>query len=159
MPHFTPVPVTDPRAVDLLAEYFTDRGRSFPVAQGVYVPSFPSPDEFIVPRGVFLLLEDGASALGCGGIRRLTAPPTDRVRRYEIKHVWLQPPARGRGWGRLLLGELERRAVLFGAEEVVLDTNASLEAAAGLYRSSGYESIPAYNTNPNATNWYRKTLV
>jgi len=40
----------------------------------------------------------------------------------------------------------------------VLDTNDSLEAAAGLYRSSGFESVPAYNDNPNATTWYRKRL-
>jgi hypothetical protein len=40
----------------------------------------------------------------------------------------------------------------------VLDTNASLAAAGGLYRSSGYVDIPPYNENPNATNWYLKTL-
>ena len=40
----------------------------------------------------------------------------------------------------------------------MLDTNASLESAAALYRRSGYVSIAPYNDNPNATNWYRKTL-
>jgi hypothetical protein len=57
-----------------------------------------------------------------------------------------------------LLAELERRAIGFGATESVLDTNASLTAAAGLYHSSGYRSIPPYNDNPNATNWYAKRL-
>ena len=56
-----------------------------------------------------------------------------------------------------MLARLERRALALGATEFVLDTNASLEAAAGLYRSSGYDTIPAYNDNPNATDWYRKT--
>jgi hypothetical protein len=49
--------------------------------------------------------------------------------------------------------------VRLGATELVLDTNASLEAAAGLYQSSGFLDVPAYNDNPNATNWYRKELV
>jgi hypothetical protein len=40
----------------------------------------------------------------------------------------------------------------------VLDTNESLEAAAGLYRTHGYESIQPYNDNPNATDWFRKPL-
>ena len=76
--------------------------------------------------------------------------------RFEVKHLWLAPEGRGRGEGRRLLQELERRAVAFGAEEIVLDTNASLEAAGGLYRSSGYVDIEPYNANPNATHWYGK---
>ena len=75
-----------------------------------------------------------------------------------MKHLWLAPAASGRGAGRGLLGELERRAVAFGAQELVLDTNASLEAAGGLYRSSGYVDIEPYNENPNATNWYGKRV-
>jgi GNAT superfamily N-acetyltransferase len=78
--------------------------------------------------------------------------------RFEAKHLWLQPQVRGRGWGSLLLAELERRAREFGASEMVLDTNASLEAAGQLYQRSGYEDVPPYNDNPNATNWYRKRL-
>ncbi|KFF60449.1 hypothetical protein JF66_04450 [Cryobacterium sp. MLB-32] len=157
MPHFTDVSVADPRAAALLTEYFGDRALSFPAAQGVYRPSFPAPEQFVPPLGVFLLLGDAADPVGCGGVRRIADSPADRVR-YEVKHVWVQPRARGRGWGRLLLAELERRARLFGAEDLVLDTNASLAAAAGLYLSSGYESIAAYNDNPNATNWYGKEL-
>jgi len=158
MPEFIAVPVSDPRASALLTEYFEDRALTFPPEQGVYVPAFPAAAQFIAPQGVFLLLHDGGPAIGCGGIRRIDDSPTGRVR-YEVKHLWLQPAARGRGWGRVLLAELERRAVLFGAHELVLDTNASQEAAAGLYRSSGYASVAAYNSNPNATHWYRKQLA
>jgi ribosomal protein S18 acetylase RimI-like enzyme len=75
-----------------------------------------------------------------------------------VKHLWLAPAGRGRGEGRRLLAELERRAIGFGAGELVLDTNASLEAAGGLYRSSGYVDVEPYNANPNATNWYGKRV-
>ncbi|WP_426515730.1 GNAT family N-acetyltransferase [Diaminobutyricibacter sp. McL0618] len=78
--------------------------------------------------------------------------------RYEIKHLWVDPAYRGLGLGRSILSELEDRARGFGATEVVLDTNFSLEAAGALYRSSGYEAIEPYNDNPNATDWYRKVL-
>ena len=78
--------------------------------------------------------------------------------RYEVKHLYLRESTRGRGWGRDLLAELEGRATEFGADEVLLDTNRSLTAAGGLYRSAGYESVEPYNDNPNATDWYRKVL-
>ena len=34
----------------------------------------------------------------------------------------------------------------------------ALEAAGALYARSGYETIAAYNDNPNATRWYGKAL-
>ena len=78
--------------------------------------------------------------------------------RAEVKHLYLRDRARGRGWGRELLAELEARAVGLGARVVVLDTNATLEAAQGLYRSSGYLEVEPYNDNPNATHWFSKDL-
>jgi GNAT superfamily N-acetyltransferase len=62
------------------------------------------------------------------------------------------------GLGKALLAELERRAREFGATEVVLDTNAALVEAGGLYRSAGYAEVEPYNDNPNATHWFRKEL-
>jgi GNAT superfamily N-acetyltransferase len=181
MPQFTPVSVTDAGALALLTQYFSDRESSFPSAQGTYRTTFPSPEQFMPPRGVFLLVSGdegsadegsadagsadaagatdagGVAFLGCGGIRRIDDAPGG-VPRFEVKHIFLQPQARGRGWGRALLDELERRARELGAGEIVLDTNASLEAAGALYTRSGYEDAPPYNDNPNATNWYRKRL-
>ncbi|WP_460946889.1 GNAT family N-acetyltransferase [Okibacterium endophyticum] len=151
MPTFEPVPVTDPRAQRALDEYF--HGRELGFIGGEYRVTYPDPHSFEPPAGQFLLvIDDSGDAVGCGGIRRIGPD------RYEVKHLYLHEKTRGRGWGRLLLAELERRASVLGALEVVLDTNATLAAAGGLYRSAGYESIEAYNTNPNATNWYRKQL-
>jgi ribosomal protein S18 acetylase RimI-like enzyme len=163
MVSFREVSVADTTAHALLAEYFDARARSFPVAQGNYHTAFPSPEQFVPPRGVFLLVEgvdlSGKPAgVGCGGIRHLE-PDVAGPAVYEVKHLWVQPHTRGLGFGRALLEELEARARGFGAERLVLDTNASLEAAAGLYRSSGYHTIVSYNDNPNATHWYAKSLV
>lgn len=160
---FRETAVTDQAAQTLLTEYFGSRELSFPAAQGSYRPVFPSAGQFVPPHGVFLVVEgDGpdreAADVGCGGIRSLEPAGDGRVR-FEVKHLWLQPHTRGLGYGRALLLELERRAREFGAQQLVLDTNDSLTAAGGLYRSSGFVTIAPYNENPNATTWFAKDLV
>jgi ribosomal protein S18 acetylase RimI-like enzyme len=149
-------------AVAMLTEYFGSRDLTFPSGPGSYTTKFPVASDFEPPRGVFLIVEgdnlEGEPAdVGCGGIRSVD-PGEDGAVRFEVKHLWLESHTRGSGYGRLLIEELERRAIAFGADELVLDTNDSLEAAAGLYRSTGFETIRAYNDNPNATTWYRKRL-
>lgn len=157
-------PVTSPTAIRLLTEYFNARAAGFPGGPSGYHATHPGENDFLQPNGVFLIVlceADVSSrpvAVGCGGIRRAPAGEASDIR-FEVKHLWLQPRARGRGSGRALLEELESRARGFGATELVLDTNSSLEAATGLYRSSGFVSIAPYNDNPNATNWYGKQLV
>ena len=151
MPTYRATPVTDATAQALLAEYFSYRASTFPTPSG-YRVALPDPARFTAPDGVFVVVREFGEAIGCGGIRRL------QDARFEVKHLWIRPLARGRGLGRALLRELERRALRLGATELVLDTNASLEAAGELYRSSGYEAMPAYNDNPNATDWYGKRV-
>ena len=155
---FREVDVTSAEALALLDAYFAERAAGFPAAQGAYRPTYPTVEQFTPPAGVFLVVEDDGEVIGCGGVRRIQRRPETNEVRFEVKHLWLAPAARGRGAGRLLLEELERRAVEFGAQELVLDTNASLEAAGGLYRSSGYDDIEPYNANPNATHWYGKRV-
>jgi ribosomal protein S18 acetylase RimI-like enzyme len=158
MLRFRDTAVTDPDAHRLLGEYFAERARGFPPEQGEYRPTWPDAAQFTPPSGVFLVAEDDTGvAVGCGGIRRI-ADAEDGTVRFEVKHLWLSSAGRGRGEGRRLLDELEARAIGFGAGQIVLDTNASLEAAGGLYRSSGYVQIPPYNANPNANHWYGKRV-
>jgi ribosomal protein S18 acetylase RimI-like enzyme len=166
MVSFREVSVDDDSARALLTEYFGARAQSFPATQGTYRTTFPTPTDFVPPRGVFLVVEGedlagDASDVGCGGIRLLDSPDVspDSAGIYEVKHLWLQPHTRGLGLGRALLAELEARARQLGATALVLDTNVSLEAAGGLYRSSGFVEVPAYNNNPNANLWLRKALT
>ena len=156
---FREVDVTSAEAIGLLDSYFAERAAGFPPEQGEYRPTYPTAQQFTPPAGVFLVVEEGGEVIGCGGVRRIQRRPDTYEVRFEVKHLWLSPAARGRGAGRRLLEELERRAIEYGAEELVLDTNASLEAAGGLYRSSGFTTIEPYNTNPNATHWYGKRVA
>ena len=105
-----------PTAHGLLTEYFAARADVFP--GGAYRPTYPDASAFVAPEGVFLVVEDETAGVdtpryvGCGGIRRLADGPAGV--RYEVKHLYLAPSTRGRGWGRLLLDELERRGPATG---------------------------------------------
>ncbi|HEV7624639.1 MAG TPA: GNAT family N-acetyltransferase [Amnibacterium sp.] len=152
-----PVSPTDAVPAALLADYFAERAAGFPTPGG-YRPATADPAAFAPPHGLFLLLEeDDGTPLGCGGLR--TLPPTSDGGRMEVKHLYVVPAARGRGLGRRLLAALETAARDAGARTLVLDTNRSLEAAGGLYRSAGFLPVPPFNDNPNATDWYGKALT
>jgi ribosomal protein S18 acetylase RimI-like enzyme len=155
VPRYVPTPVDDPVAAELLDEYFTSRELGF--TGGVYRRYTPDPQTFVPPAGTFLVVFDDDTPAGCGGVRMLPAAPGEALR-GEIKHLWIRDAFRGRGWGRTLLTELEVRAFGLGARVVVLDTNATLEAAQSLYRSSGYDQIAPYHDNPHATHWFSKPL-
>ncbi|MGM7666117.1 GNAT family N-acetyltransferase [Microbacterium sp. A93] len=155
MLEFRPASPTAAQSHAILVEYFALRAAEFP--GGSYTPTFPTASAFDPPTGVFLLAGPISAPVGCGGIRRLEDSPAGI--RYEVKHLFLRPDTRGQGWGRAILEELERRAREWGASELVLDTHHTLEAAGALYARSGFESIERYNENPNATRWYRKSLV
>ncbi|PZU40729.1 MAG: PadR family transcriptional regulator [Microbacterium sp.] len=159
MVHLRESPVDTAEAHTLLAEYFGARADIFP--GGGYRTVFPDPAAFVPPRGVFVVLEqegagETAQAVGCGGIRRID--DGDLGMRYELKHLYVKPEGRGKGWGRMLLDDLEARARAFGAAELVLDTHHTLEAAGSLYAHSGFAAIAPYNDNANATRWYGKSL-
>jgi GNAT superfamily N-acetyltransferase len=104
-----------------------------------FVPSeriFATEDAFAGDGSAWLVLYDDAAApIGCGGLRAL-APGVG-----EIKRMFVTRRARGRGLGRLLLRELERRAVRAGRSRVRLLTTEVLGEACALYAAEGYEPI------------------
>jgi GNAT superfamily N-acetyltransferase len=138
----------------LLGEYFAELVRTFPDGFDPEAGSTTAdPTELSPPRGVFLVVrEDDGTAVGCGGVKLIDS------RTAEIKRMWLHPSTRGRGLGALLLNALEDAARSLGARDGVLDTNATLEAALGMYRRHGWGEVPAYNDNPYATHWFAKEL-
>ena len=152
---------TDPVAAALLDQYFAARAEGFPAEQGGYRRPVLEAEQFMLPTGVFLLVEGENLAgepadVGCGGIR--TVPDGPLGARREVKHVWVQPHARRIGAGRALMLELERRAREAGARELVLDTHHAQVAAGALYDALGYRPIEPFNDNPNATRWLGKPL-
>jgi GNAT superfamily N-acetyltransferase len=140
-------------ASELLERYYAELDARFP---GGFDPDRAvavAPAELFAPRGAFLVARIDGHPLGCGSVRKLDGATS------EIKRMWIDPVARGRGLGRSLLAALEAKAIEFGCRSIRLDTNAHLTEAVGLYRSSGYLEVRAYNDNPYAAHWFEKSLT
>lgn len=97
-----------------------------------------APEQFGPPHGDFLVAFVDSEPVGCGGFRIVS----DGV--GEIKRMYVQPRARGRGIARRLLAELERSAVEAGCRQVILETGSAQPEADALYTSSGYTAVPAF---------------
>ena len=114
--------------------------------------STAEPQEVRPPRGVFLVAYLRGIAMGCGALKHHAGGVSD------LKRMWVDEGARGRGVGRRLLAELERRAVEHGDSVVRLETNAVLTEAMDLYRKSGYLEVEPFNDEPFADHWFSKRL-
>ena len=94
----------------------------------------------IPPEGVaaMLLVRVDGVAAGCGALRGRGEGVG------ELKRMFVLPEYRGRGLSRLVLVELERRAVALGWERLILETGVLQPEAIGLYLSEGYRPMPNY---------------
>ncbi|HET6849158.1 MAG TPA: GNAT family N-acetyltransferase [Gaiellales bacterium] len=134
------------RYVEELAERFED---GFDPAR-----SLPADDaDLRPPRGVLLVARLRGGPVGCGAVKLHGDAPA------ELKRMWVSPAARGIGLGRRMLHELEAFAEAAGAPAVRLETNRALTQAIALYRSAGYEEVPAFNDERYAHHWFEKRLT
>lgn len=62
----------------------------------------------------------------------------------EIKRIWVEPEARGRGLSRRLLAVLEAEAVAHGIGLLRLETGIASDEALGLYRGAGFAACPPF---------------
>ncbi len=94
------------------------------------------------PSGCLLLVMNGATAVGCGGLRRLS----DGV--GELKRLYVRHAVRGLGLARRVAQGLLAKARALGYATLRLDTLAGMTAARRLYGSLGFREIAAYYDNP-----------
>jgi ribosomal protein S18 acetylase RimI-like enzyme len=145
--------VEDPRSTAArwcLDQYFAELGDRFETGFDPALSIPAAADEMTPPRGLLLVARMREQPVGCGALKHHPSAPT------ELKRMWVAREARGLGLGRRLLRELERRAVAAGASTLQLETNGSLVEAIALYRSSGYDEVPAFNQEPYAHHWFQK---
>ncbi len=145
-------PATDPDARWCLEQYFAELDARFEAGFDSADALAEDPDALSPPSGLFVVAVLDGAPMGCVG---LTFHRPDLA---EIKRMWVAPAGRGRGLGRGLLAEAERRAAAHGCRTAQLDTNRVLDEAIALYRSSGYAEIGRYSDNPYAHHWFEKTL-
>jgi DNA-binding MarR family transcriptional regulator/GNAT superfamily N-acetyltransferase len=108
--------------------------------------------ELIPPTGLLLVASLYGEPVGCGAII-LTGTGLAKIRR-----MWVSPAVRGLGLGRRILAGLEAHAAAAGAAAVRLETNRALTEAISLYRSAGYQEVPAFSDEHYAHHWFEKAL-
>jgi GNAT superfamily N-acetyltransferase len=142
----------DPRARSCVQAYVTELDARFP---GGFDPGrsiSASAHELRPPAGVMLLATLDGEPVGCGAVKFHVDGPS------ELKRMWVTSAARGMGLGRRLLRALEQQAITSNPV-VRLETNAALEEAIELYRSSGYVEVPRFSDEPYADHWFEKRLT
>jgi GNAT superfamily N-acetyltransferase len=144
-----------PDAVWALGEYFAELDRRFPGGFDPGDATESDADRFRSPMGCFVVVRTdtvGREPIGCAGLQTIA------IGVGELKRMWIAPSKRGRGLGRELLVDIERRSADLGHHTMRLDTNANLPEAVALYQSAGYRRIARYNDNPYPDFFFEKRL-
>ncbi|HUR12851.1 MAG TPA: GNAT family N-acetyltransferase [Mycobacteriales bacterium] len=100
--------------------------------------SVADPSDFVPPYGRFFVVTVDGQDVACGGVRRLT----DEI--GEVKRMYVEPSARGRGLSRLVLSELVAFARSAGYRFLWLETGLRQPEAIALYESAGFAPIDKY---------------
>ena len=99
------------------------------------------PEEFAPPTGGMLIgLVDEQSVTG-GAFCRFGVVEGDET--AELKRIWTDRHHRRRGYGRMLLAELESRIASLGYRRVYLTTGDRQPEAEALYTAAGYTRLSA----------------
>jgi putative acetyltransferase len=95
-------------------------------------------DEVSEGRGAFVVAYMAELPVGCGAVRMIEPGVA------EIKRMYVEPSARGRGIGRQILDTLEAHSRKLGARRLVLETGPRQPEALTLYRRAGFTGIPLF---------------
>ena len=86
-------------------------------------------------QGEFLIGECDGLVVAMGALKRIS------LERAEIKRMRVHPDYQGRGYGQLILDELEARARTLGYRTLHLDTSILQIPAQKLYEKNGYYEV------------------
>jgi GNAT superfamily N-acetyltransferase len=100
------------------------------------------PGAYAAPQGRLLLVGAPGESFGCIALR----PLGEGV--GEVKRLYVQPRARGQGWGARLVELLVSEARAIGYAELKLDTLERMAEARALYARVGFRPCAAYYRNP-----------
>ena len=101
------------------------------------------------PEVAFYVARDGERAVGIAALVIEAADSDERsdapaAARGELKRMFVDPNARGRGVAAALLSRIEADAVARGIREIVLETGDLHDAAQSLYMRHGYREVPQF---------------
>jgi len=92
-------------------------------------------EAYLSKQGEFLIGECDGLFVAMGALKR-TSPE-----RAEIKRMRVHPDYQGRGYGQLILEELEARASALGYQILHLDTSILQIPAQKLYEKNGFRAV------------------
>ena len=150
-------PIAAPLLADLEREYDTRYGVVGGDSASTEMNRYPA-ERFLAPEGAFIVLVHDDSVVAGGAFMRFDA------RTAEFKRIWTRTDHRGRGLGKRVLTELERRAAELGYAEIFLTTGPRQPEAVALYRGTGYthlhtpEDDAQRGTRGFGVHGFRKTL-
>jgi GNAT superfamily N-acetyltransferase len=123
-----------PDAVALITELEEELAAVYPVQSrhGFSV------DKLIAEGVAFVVLRADGTPAGCGGIHLVGDAYG------EIKRMYVRPPFRGLGFGRLLVDCLAAHAREQGVSLLRLETGVHQASAIRLYEGMGFQPIPPF---------------
>jgi GNAT superfamily N-acetyltransferase len=93
-------------------------------------------------QSLLLIAREGREAAGTVSLRPLSAEVC------EAKRLWVRPPYRGLGLGRVLMERLLQEAKEIGYLDMVADSLPSMGTAQRLYRLLGFRDTAPYSPSP-----------
>ncbi len=136
-PTILPADPTGPEAAALIARLAAELAGLYPEDESAGAGNF-NPADLAGPGSTFLIAWLDGRPVGCGALRPMKPGVA------EVKRMYVEPAARGRGLSRRLLAELERAAAGMGYTTVRLETGVRQVAAVRLYDTAGYRRIGNY---------------
>lgn len=100
------------------------------------------PGKYAPPEGRLLVARSDAGLAGTVALRSLGEGTC------EMKRLFVREAYRGQGLGRQLVHRILDEARRIGYRRMRLDTLAHMTEAVTLYKSTGFQVIPAYYHNP-----------
>jgi len=89
-------------------------------------------ESYILPGGVFKVIEGGGKIIGSYGIFYITETTC------ELRKMYLYPEHRGKGLGKKMMEDAFLIATTLGFSKMVLETNSCLKEAISLYKKYGF---------------------
>jgi GNAT superfamily N-acetyltransferase len=136
---------------DLQLAFFAEIVSRYPGWDPDRAPS-ADPSELGPPTGAWVVAYVDERPVGCGGLKAVDNETA------EIRRVFVDQSARGRGIARKLLQELEVHARRLGYQRVRLTTGNRQPEALRLFQAADYVEIADFNGDPFAHHWMEKNL-
>lgn len=112
-------------------------------------------EKLLRERVAFFVMRRDGGPVGCGGVQLFG------TEYGELKRMYVRPPCRGLGLGKLLLDHLAGYARQRGVGLLRLETGVYQKEAISLYEGSGFERIPPFGpyTNDPLSLFFEKRIL